>query len=479
MMVEPIYWLNYSWSFWSLRLISQTAMLKELNFGDRIARQQQLGRILTVDPSFEWVWSSQFVTWIQSAGKMFWITGHPASGKSTLINYLTKQKRIRDMAKKVYGENSLLISFFFDYRAEHGIRNNFQGLRRSLLYQLLSCLDGLASEVSTHFGLRKVDSHEWLGDDNMLASILEFILRKLSVPVLLFLDGLDEYRGEKAELLYLVDDLVSAGVRICLASRDEAPFAMKFRVLPSLRMDKANRPGIVSFATAFLIRNLDASTQEEKNLVESLAKDVATKSAGVFLWARFAVFAIIDAKSQGLNENDLKVKLERVPPDLEKIYARIFESKSSEDRKKSGIVLRLVTSAKRDILLSELFEASLLSGILTRSSDLMVDKAELDDFARYSLALGGGVFELCPTARDKCDEYNNEEHSDGQRSVVWYVFVKIIHRSVQTYLDDGGWFTLLGDDEASTCRSLTWLKICVAFCEQDKLRWTTPKRLTS
>lgn len=396
---------------------------------------------------------------------------------------MTKEGRIKDMAKKSCGKNVLLISFFFDYRANHGIRNNFQGLRRSLLYQLLSCLNHLASEVRTHFGLGKVYSHEWLGDDSTLASILDFVLRKLSVPVLLFLDGLDEYRGEKVELLYLVDDLVSAGVRICLASRDETPFTIKFRELPSLRMDKVNHPGIISFATAFLTRNLDTSIQERKNVIDSLAEGVATRSAGVFLWARFAVFAIIDAKGQGLNENALKAKLETVPLDLEKIYARMFESKSSEDRKRSGIALRLVTSAKRDILLSELFEACLLAGILTRPSEAMVNQGELDGFARYTLTLGGGVLELCPITRGKSDRrIPITSARSGQAltvpsSVVQYVVVKIIHRSVQTYLDEGGWSTLLGDDECSTCRSLTWLKVCIAFCKQDKLRWTTPERL--
>lgn len=269
---------------------------------------------------------------------------------------------------------------------------------------------------------------------------------------------------------------------------------MKFRALASLRMDKVNRPGIMSFATAFLTRNLSPSTQEEKNIIESLAKDVTTKSAGVFLWARFAVLAIIDAKGQGLNEHALNAKLEMLPPDLEKIYAKIFESKSSEDREKSGIVLRLVTSAKRDILLSELFEASYLAGVLTRPSGVLVNKAELHDFARYTLALGGGVLELCPVAVNKGYSNSDGEQSDGQRSgrtsgsdqdelalsrVARFECVKIIHRSVQTYLDEGGWSILLGDYESSTCMSLTWLKVCAAFCEQDKLRWTNPERLSS
>lgn len=185
--VEPTCWLDHSWYLRSPWLTRRIAMLTNLNFGDRIVRQQQLGKIVTVASSFEWVWSSQFITWIQSTDKLFWITGHPASGKSTLINYLTNEERIREIVKEACGETSLLVSFFFDFRAEHGIRNNFQGLRRSLLYQLLSCLNDLASEVRTHFGLSKVNSHEWLGDDNTLASILKFVLRKLTVPVLLFL----------------------------------------------------------------------------------------------------------------------------------------------------------------------------------------------------------------------------------------------------------------------------------------------------
>lgn len=220
-----------------------------------------------------------------------------------------------------------------------------------------------------------------------------------------------------------------------------------------------------------------------KEIIGSFAKDVARKSSVVFLWVRFAVFAITEARGQGFNQHALKAKLETVPPDLTEIYARIFEPKPSDDRRKTGIVLRLITSAKRGILLSELFEASYLAGILTRPSNVTVDQGELDDFQRYTLAIGGRVLELCPTTIDESiehliqqDQYFRQisrgyarigEGVPAQSSGIWYVFVKVLHRSVQTYLDKRGWSTLLDDDEASTCRSLAWLNVCVAFCKLD------------
>lgn len=427
-----------------------------------------------------------------------------------MMNYLSKEDRLGSILSDAHGREFLVKTFFFDFRAQEGIRNNLQGLRRSLLYQLLDTLHDLASDVRKHFGLDKRSTHEWLEDGNMMSSILEYVVTNLKKPMLLFLDGLDEYRGEKFELLHLIDELLSAGIKMCVASRDESPFSNRIKSLPHFRMDKVNRSGIKTFARTFLSNALGHTSDQEKRVVESMARLVVERSAGVFLWARFAVAAIIDAENQGFNEAALKERLEEVPSDLQAVYTRIFKSKSAKERRKSGIILRLVTSARRGILLSELFEACCLADAHIRPLREAVDDSEMQSFAKFCLAAGGGVVELLPTEEDQRydfdaghekEDWSSQDSIEGKlssdqsergrleqrqeiRSSVdshgfkretfrWDV-VEVIHRSVQTFLDDEGWSILLGDEGSAEPKDLTWLKVCAAYLQQPKLVWANP-----
>lgn len=55
--------------------------------------------------------------------------------------------------------------------------------------------------------------------------------------------------------------------------------------------------------------------------------------------------------------------------------------------------------------------------------------------------------------------------------------VKVIHRSAQTYLDNGSWSTLLGDDESFAYNSQTWLKVFTAFGQQGRPLWKNSSKL--
>lgn len=68
-----------------------------------------------------------------SNAKVFWIAGKPASGKSTLVNYIAKHKNTRELVEGAFGKDLLIARFFFDFRGKDGLVNNFEGMRRSLL----------------------------------------------------------------------------------------------------------------------------------------------------------------------------------------------------------------------------------------------------------------------------------------------------------------------------------------------------------
>lgn len=75
--------------------------------------------------------------WLSSSNGLFWIAGKPASGKSTLIDHLVHQDRLLSKLRHHSPLDWVVLRFFFDFRGGKGLTNSFEGLLRSLVYQLI------------------------------------------------------------------------------------------------------------------------------------------------------------------------------------------------------------------------------------------------------------------------------------------------------------------------------------------------------
>lgn len=443
-------------------------IISKADFANRLDKERQLNMLEVDRQSFDWVWSSAFADWLKSDASIFWIAGKPASGKSTLVNYLAKHKRTRELAARGAGHSVKVVKFFFDFRARDGITNNFEGLRRSLLYQLLGSSATLAAEAGAHFGLT---AHQDLFSLKSF-DILRFVLRKNTQPLLFFIDGLDEYQGQKPELLCLVDDILSFDVRICLSSRNEKPFSVAYRDLQhKFLMDRVNQPGIEAYARGRFETTLMPKHDQEKQDIDLAAKTISEKSSGVFLWARFAVLEVIDAICDG---DEIGLSLQnivwRMPPELEQVYARIFSSIQDDDRRRScGLMMQLVDSAQRNLRVAQLFEAMLVAGDSFRPLTRTMDDIDLVNFQRHIGALGAGLVEIVP------DETLHENDLGGHTDAA---FIRMIHRTVQTYLRKTGWTELLGKPLAPGSQQRLWMQTCTSFMAGNRVNWRAKSKGT-
>ncbi|KIW80939.1 hypothetical protein Z517_03962 [Fonsecaea pedrosoi CBS 271.37] len=66
----------------------QTTLMEALDFTNRCSREQQLSDLDTPEKTFTWIWDTPFKTWLEHDSSIFWIYEKPASGKSTLLNYI-------------------------------------------------------------------------------------------------------------------------------------------------------------------------------------------------------------------------------------------------------------------------------------------------------------------------------------------------------------------------------------------------------
>lgn len=354
--------------------------------------------------------------------------------------------------REALGQDPIIAKFFFDFRAKDGIENNFEGLRRSLLFQILTTSETLAADVKQHFGMNRLD------DQIMLASVglFEYVLQKNNQLSLLFIHGLDEYPGDKTELLNLVKRITRSKVKVCLSSRYENPFTITFQNLTfQFRMDLLNRPGILAYAEQTFAANLSPSNDEELREIKSAAETVAKVSAGVFLWTRFAVSEIIGRVCEGNKMERLWIQkmVVDIPQNLEQIYTRLFESVKEKDKKACALIFALIRAGQRGFELAELFAAVLLVGNDLCSHQNTIASMNLASFRQYLMSFGAGLIEL--------------GRRSGQSN---HKSVRLIHKSVETYMDRRSRKELFGDWLAQESDQEICIEVCTKYITSNRAK---------
>ena len=394
--------------------------------------------------------------WASEAGDMFWICGKPASGKSTVMEYFTRNKELQARLRQGINDKWTVVHhFFFDFDVNNDRRNDVEGFIRSLLYQLTEELEAA--------DLRGVEpEHGW--SLRTLKERLTTIIKQRSNPICILLDGLDEYQGDQWELASFLQETASSRVKLCVASRPHHVFTSTFEQIPTIKMQDLNFRAIDEMVTLTIQRDMASSGYKRKEVVE-LANGISAKAQGVFLWARFAIEELRDGWSERLDLKGLKKRLEIVPEELGGIYARIFKKLRPDQRQLAAYMLQLVCYSKRTLTLRELYAATAHAADGKSPLDSQISTHDIQDFEQRILAVTGGVLKVFwAHGPDESEDDDYAEMPKGE------TFVNVIHRTVRTYLenenskDSSGWFQILGTaHEGSLHAQVLWLRVCAAI----------------
>lgn len=438
-----------------------------IDFKERCVRQQQLSSTETIQKTFDWIWTSTFKNWLEDDTPFFWISGKPASGKSTLMDHIAHAEKTRTTLQNAHNKAWKVIYFFFDFRARDGIGNSMEGFVRCLLFQLCEDLPNLAESVPElrQFIDRSAQKHSQIAPETHipLGSLKKALLQGLqncSENILILVDGLDEYEGQKVELTNFIKALHRENIKICTASRPDPPFPDAFGSMPTIRMQELNFDAITSFCLDVLIR-FYPSQQRQATALQSLANEVAQRSLGVFLWARFAVYELITGLSSGesVGSPALERRLDAVPEELEQIYSRIFQRYAPARRRPAALVLLLICHTKEEITTDTLAKALcfLPSTWTAAMNDRTSCYPESDgkSFPRWLFALTGGIVEILQAQ----GEFTNQDFD--------CTVPRLIHRTVNTFLESDGWHLLLGDEFKAGLGHEIWIQICAEAITQD------------
>ena len=241
------------------------------------------------------------------------------------MNFIANSKKTEQLVGGHPERHWIIVRHFFDFRAGKGIANSFEGFLRPLAMQIIADSAQAGFEISSlrkTLGIDKspTTNHQKLSITvpNLQQAVLQ-VLQRAVQSVLLMIDGLDEYEGDKNSLVRFIRNLASSNRRVCVASRPENPLPSLFKDVPTIRMQDCNSEAIETYCHH---RLSVAST--DSNVAEAWAKQIAHRSAGVFLWARFAVDEIIEGMESGLklDSGRIKTDLDAIPDELGEIYAR-------------------------------------------------------------------------------------------------------------------------------------------------------------
>ncbi|KAK7917514.1 Vegetative incompatibility protein HET-E-1 [Apiospora marii] len=283
-------------------------------------------------PHTERTWSSMS-TWLEADQDVYWITGKPGSGKSTLVKFLASHKRTMHHLRKWAGATPLVVASFYFWNSGSVAQMSQLGLLRSLIHDILAQRPELVPKVLPgRLGLaailgrntREFQFHE-------LIQAFERILEcaRDTFKLCLFIDGLDEFDGDHETLVEMFAHVVShPNVKACLASRPWLVFEDALLCKPHLELHHLTYPDIVRFTTA----RFHANKHFQQLLRRDPAKEdvligaVARRSSGVFLWVELATKSLLNGLRNHDRLSDLQRRLEDVPPDLEGFYEKIFSS---------------------------------------------------------------------------------------------------------------------------------------------------------
>lgn len=302
-----------------------------------------------------------FPSWLEaeaSSGSVYWITGVPGSGKSTLMRYLSDSNCVKETLQQMNPSRAICILRCFFWHPGTQMQRSMEGLLRTLAHQAI--LDGYV-EDSIIYKSFPLQWQSCMYDHNpavhwsipelliLFREILEALSQRFTV--MLFIDGLDEFgvdRQQREDLVnYLVNATSQLKVKMCLSSRPWNEFKDRLGAYPHIKLEEINKEDMDAFVGAELahsraFQDLADISEDAKNDVFRLFEQLVTKSSGVWLWLRLVSRRLKNAAQDGKPLRKLRDTLDEIPPDLNDFFKHMLERIPDQDRVQASKVFQIV-----------------------------------------------------------------------------------------------------------------------------------------
>ncbi|KAF5007201.1 hypothetical protein FDECE_6463 [Fusarium decemcellulare] len=305
--------------------------------------------------------------WLTCGSGVYLIVGHEASGKSTLMKYIsTHEKTLECLSQWAKGQPVVTAAFFF-WRNGTQLERSEEGLWRSLLYSILYELPQLMPIVFPrewallYSSVGSEDSmlNEGLGawEVKKLQRAFHRLVDQKKMPQKLFIliDGIDEYQDDGSsddfgKIVRFINGEVasSENIKALVSSRPLEAFDQE-DLQPSLTLHELNHDDIEVYVRSVLEEDSQFRSKRDTDNVkaESLILYILSESKGAFLWAVLAVRTVKTKLAEGKTLDEIKAGLQReLGSALGDLYKLIWDSMNPTAQTQASQILQIMLAGK-------------------------------------------------------------------------------------------------------------------------------------
>ncbi|KAK4446070.1 hypothetical protein QBC34DRAFT_153266 [Podospora aff. communis PSN243] len=280
------------------------------------------------------------VDWLETGNGIFWISGKPGSGKSTLMKFIASHSSTRQHLSRWSGAAKLVVAQHFFWNAGTELQRSREGLIRTLLYDVLSqatelipivCKRRWADGYSTRksglpWSIEELQSTlQMLGDETKFGTRFCFCF---------FIDGLDEFGGDTFDICRSMTDLCrQSRIKMCISSRPWNVFETYLGgdAGRKIYIHELTQNDIRSFVESQIRgfeadSDLDLVARDHGHPAPDLVEEITRRAQGVFLWVYLVTELLREGIINGDGVEELWSRLDSIPSDLGLFFKHILES---------------------------------------------------------------------------------------------------------------------------------------------------------
>ena len=429
---------------------SEQVMLQRLSFPEMKTRYDNVKDAHS--DTFSWIFKDDrqedrpmihYTEWLKHQEGIYWISGKPGSGKSTLVKFLCHHKETIRLLRLWAGNKRLVAAKFFFWNAGSKLQRSQEGLLRSLLFEVFRQAPELMQKVREQNS--QLISFSRGTDPWTCAELLQYfqtvknVSENAKARFCFFIDGLDEYSvadgwnyRELAQVLKEIADC--SDIKLCVSSRPENDFVDAFGQVPDryLKLEDLTKDDIRNYVNqCFLNSSQFQVYQVHDPGYDRLIEQIVEEAKGVFLWVYLAVNSILQGLTNADKLEELEKRLRHVPKTLEEYFQQMLDSVESIYRVSTSRQIRIALEARRRLSLLDwwFLDGETMDFVFRGKSE--ISSLENTDFhyilnttqRRLQARCKGLLTVYCPHSKPL-----------SELEVGDHCFVDFLHRTVRDYL---------------------------------------------